>query len=49
MSRYRCVHCGRILERDSTKAWVKSVCVATPSNLVQAGQRAMREAEKGSE
>ncbi len=29
MNQYRCVHCGRILERDSTKAWVKSVCVAT--------------------
>ncbi len=29
MNQYRCVHCGRILERDSTKAWVKSRCDAT--------------------
>lgn len=28
MSKYRCVHCEAILERNSTKAWVKSVCNA---------------------
>lgn len=27
--RYRCVHCGKVVMRASTKRWVKSWCEAT--------------------
>lgn len=26
---YRCKHCGKVVERDSTKAWIESMCDAT--------------------
>lgn len=29
MKRYRCVHCGKIVTRQSDKAWVKSYCEKT--------------------
>lgn len=28
MAEYRCKHCGKVVERDSTKAWIKSMCDA---------------------
>lgn len=33
MNRYRCVHCERILKRDSEKQWVQSFCVVTGRNV----------------
>lgn len=27
--KYRCVHCGNVLLRESTKQWVKSFCDIT--------------------
>ena len=29
MSKYRCNHCGQVVERDSTKRWIKSLCERT--------------------
>lgn len=29
MNKYKCKHCDKILERDSTKQWVESYCVTT--------------------
>ena len=29
MNAYRCNHCGRTAERDSTKRWIKSYCERT--------------------
>ena len=26
MAKYRCKWCGKVVERDSDKAWVKSTC-----------------------
>lgn len=26
---YRCAHCGKVVERDSDKAWVRSYCEDT--------------------
>ena len=26
MNLYRCKHCGSVVERDSEKAWIKSIC-----------------------
>lgn len=28
MNRYRCPHCGKIVEMDSAKQWVRSECIA---------------------
>jgi phage FluMu protein Com len=33
MSRYRCKHCGKVVERDSNKAWVKSWCDKTQRDV----------------
>ena len=33
MSRYKCKHCGKVVERDSNKAWVKSYCDQTGKNV----------------
>lgn len=27
--KYRCVHCGKVLLRESNKQWVKSTCDTT--------------------
>jgi DNA-directed RNA polymerase subunit RPC12/RpoP len=29
MSKYRCNHCGKTVERDSTKRWITSMCDAS--------------------
>ena len=29
MNRYKCKHCGKIVERESTKAWIRSDCETT--------------------
>ena len=29
INRYRCKHCGKTVLRESTKAWIKSVCGQT--------------------
>ena len=29
VNRYRCRHCGRVVQRVSTKAWIKSYCDRT--------------------
>ncbi|MEJ7932557.1 hypothetical protein WG922_21485 [Ramlibacter sp. AN1015] len=29
MNNYRCVHCGRVVLRESVKAWVRSFCERT--------------------
>ena len=29
MAKYHCKHCGKTVERDSDKQWVKSYCDAT--------------------
>jgi len=29
MNLYKCKHCGKIVERDSIKAWIKSWCEVT--------------------
>lgn len=29
MSKYRCKLCGKVLERDSDKQWIKSYCEET--------------------
>jgi len=29
MAKYRCVHCGRVVERASQKAWIPSYCDRT--------------------
>ena len=26
MARYRCKHCGKVVERSQRKAWIKSFC-----------------------
>lgn len=26
MSKYRCNHCGKVVERDSQKRWITSYC-----------------------
>jgi ribosomal protein L37AE/L43A len=26
MNKYRCKHCGRVVERDSVKMWITSFC-----------------------
>jgi len=26
MNKYRCKHCGRVVERDSAKKWIRSFC-----------------------
>ena len=28
-NKYRCRHCGRILNRESSKKWIKSYCDST--------------------
>jgi len=33
MSQYRCAHCGKVVERDSDKAWIKSWCEETQRNV----------------
>lgn len=30
---YRCVHCGKIVKRMSTKSWLKSHCAVTDKNV----------------
>ena len=29
MAKYKCKHCGKIVQRDSTKVWIESFCEAT--------------------
>jgi len=29
MAKYRCKHCGKVVERDSDKEWIKSYCSET--------------------
>lgn len=29
MNKYRCNHCGKVVERDSSKRWIKSYCETT--------------------
>jgi phage FluMu protein Com len=29
VNKYRCVACGKEMERDSTKTWIKSYCADT--------------------
>jgi ribosomal protein L37AE/L43A len=29
MNKYKCKHCGKIVERDSIKQWVASYCEST--------------------
>lgn len=29
LPKYRCKHCGKVVERDSDKKWVKSYCDTT--------------------
>jgi hypothetical protein len=29
MSEYRCKHCRKVVERDSDKMWIKSLCEET--------------------
>lgn len=33
MNKYRCKHCGKIVLRDSNKAWIKSYCEKTGKNV----------------
>ena len=33
MTKYYCKHCGKILERESTKKWIKSYCSETGKNV----------------
>jgi phage FluMu protein Com len=28
VAKYRCKHCRKVVERDSEKAWIKSMCDA---------------------
>jgi hypothetical protein len=28
-NKYKCVHCKKVVERDSSKQWIKSYCVET--------------------
>lgn len=42
--KYRCVHCGKVLLRESNKQWVKSMCDATGKTAHL--QRVMRKSGK---
>ena len=33
MNKYKCKHCGAIVERDSDKAWMKSWCDKTQKDV----------------
>lgn len=33
LKKYRCPHCHHIVERRSTKAWIRSWCVKTNRNV----------------
>jgi hypothetical protein len=33
VSQYRCKHCGRVVKRESNKAWIKSWCDKTQRNV----------------
>jgi len=33
MNKYRCKHCGAIVERDSAKQWIKSYCTSTEKTV----------------
>lgn len=32
-NKYHCKHCGKVVERDSDKAWIKSYCDKTGKNV----------------
>lgn len=33
MAKYRCTHCKAVVERDSDKAWIKSLCMKTGKDV----------------
>lgn len=33
MNKYLCAYCGKVVERDSDKAWIKSYCSATGKDV----------------
>ena len=33
MNKYKCVHCKKVVERDSSKQWIKSYCVETEKTV----------------
>ena len=32
-NKYKCIHCNKIVERDSCKKWIKSYCEETCKNV----------------
>jgi len=28
VSKYKCIHCSKIVERESNKKWIKSFCIS---------------------
>jgi len=41
MAKYKCKHCGMIVDRDSKKLWIKSYCTKTDKHvhLVRVNQK----------
>ena len=33
MNKYKCKHCGKVVERDSDEQWVNSYCDKTDKNV----------------
>lgn len=33
MNNYYCKHCGKTMQRDSSKAWINSYCESTGKNV----------------